>query len=372
MLNQNYETTLISQLLNSVDSHLKTIYTSMKKEEEEESPDDHELWLSNHRSIFSSYESHQQKHPPTFRDSQYEGFHWDLYDDHNYHQLTFEQDQDNPSRSSSLSEWSMNLNSDDTNPPQTSWYEIKAKSIQNSCSSSSTNTSDHDNHYTPNPLTLYRLFQHTKSRQHPCYLYENFSDQSLCESSISFKQKQQLKTNVDQCLQTSAILSGNNNPTNTTNLSQSLPDLDFVTYYSKKNPIHLSAQPKQIQNPLSLPKKPLHTIFYCSIKIPKTLETETCSSGCSSTSSSGYFSNSSTNQTRPLKSCLKRTKSPTNSSQFNSKHRRYSTPNEHVFSEHDLRTKKSVSFSNNPKYRYHGIKLNYLIIEILLILFRLL
>jgi hypothetical protein len=347
MSKPNYETTLVSQLLSSVDSHLKIIHSPM----EEESPDDNELWLSGHRSIFSSNESHHQKLPPTFRDSQYEGFHWDLYDDHNYHQFTFEQNQENFSQSSSLSEWSMNLNSDDTNPPQTSWSEIKTKSMQNSYSS--TNTSDNDNHYIPNPITLYRLFQTTKSRQHPCYLYENFSDQSLCDS---FEQKQQTKTNVDQCLQTSASLSENNNPTKTTDLSQSLPDLDFLTYYAKENPAPLSTQSKHFcptkKNPLLLPKKPLHTIFYCSFNTPKTPEIETFSSGCSSTSSSGYFSNSSANQTRPLKSCLKRPQSP---SRFISKHRRYSTPNEQIFPQHDLRTKKSVSFCNSPKYRYNGI-----------------
>jgi hypothetical protein len=209
-----------------------------------------------------------------------------------------------------------------------------------------------------------------------------------------------------------------------------------------------------LSEPLLIRKKASRTVFYCSIKLPssaspirpttilkpRTLkeikrikntktspiplsptlpsnieEAETLSSTCSSTASSGYFSNSSTNYPRhiqtplssyPLKSCLKRAKnedlirSPTTANVLavgvagdiftfatrfgdnkieTSRHRRYSAPtlpsNQHNFSlqfrtqnkictlsEHDLRAKKSVSFcdeitrrlitpSSSPKHR---------------------
>ncbi|CAF4920680.1 unnamed protein product, partial [Rotaria socialis] len=47
-------------------------------------PDEHsnddeeeELWLSGHRSIFSSYENDCRQLSSSFHNSQYEGFHWD-------------------------------------------------------------------------------------------------------------------------------------------------------------------------------------------------------------------------------------------------------------------------------------------------------
>ena len=166
--------------------------------------------VSGHRSIFSSYGSHCRKAPPQLRDSQYEGFHWDLYEDHNYHHLAFEHDQQDippTCQATSLSEWSMSLSSgviggegdteddadvegDDTtsssDPPRTSWHAIKSKSIHRSCSSSSANTSDDGGHHrSRSPLTLYRLFQRARSQQHPCRLYQNFSDKSMCDSLTS-------------------------------------------------------------------------------------------------------------------------------------------------------------------------------------------
>ncbi|CAF0873906.1 unnamed protein product [Rotaria sp. Silwood1] len=218
MLNQNCGTTLVSQLLDSIDGHLKNVHSPMEKQLQEQqapeyemsvdSPDDDELWLSGHRSIFSSYGSYCRKTAPPIRDSQYEGFHWDLYEDRNYHHLAFEQDQhDIPPtcQATSLSEWSMRLSSginggegdteddadvegDDTtsssDPPRTSWHAIKSKSIHRSCSSSA-NTSDGSEHRSRSPLTLYRLFQRTRSQQHPCRLYQNFSDKSMCDSLTS-------------------------------------------------------------------------------------------------------------------------------------------------------------------------------------------
>ncbi|CAF0759616.1 unnamed protein product [Rotaria sordida] len=214
MFNQNCGTTLVSQLLDSIDSHLKTVHSPMEQQQQQQqlpeyemsvdTPDDDELWLSGHRSIFSSYGSYCRKTAPQIRDSQYEGFHWDLYEDRNYHHLAFEQDQhDIPA--TSLSEWSMRLSSginggegdteddadvegDDTtsssDPPRTSWHAIKSKSIHRSCSSSA-NTSDSSEHRSRSPLTLYRLFQRTRSQQHPCRLYQNFSDKSVCDSLTS-------------------------------------------------------------------------------------------------------------------------------------------------------------------------------------------
>jgi len=447
MFNKNCETTLVSQLFNSIDQNLKIIYLPMEQYEmsieNSNHDDDNELWLSGHRSIFSSYGSHCRKNIPSIRNSQYEGFHWDLYENYNYHHLAFEHDQ---KETTSLDEWSMNLNSD---PPRTSWNEIKRQSISQSCSLSSTNTSNSD-HYSPNPLTLYSLFQRRKSQQHPCRLYENFSDKSTCDSSSSsssYSNSNQIpmpriklnsKTSVDQCLQTSTInpiviRSKSvdrllNNPSQSSTTRHSLPDLDFLTYYAKENPTQLSTLTKNICTvmksplfkPLSQGKKSIRTIFYCTIKIPpnrptilypylqkprtlkeikriKNIKTspttvsaednETFSSVCSSTSSSGYFSNSSRHiQTPlspyPLKSCLKRTKidelpkdilTSTHHLQETSKHRRYSAPTTSLsqqkscktctLSEHDLRSKKSVSFCNeiarrlitpsiSPKDRY--------------------
>jgi hypothetical protein len=221
MLNQNCGTTLVSQLLDSIDGHLKDVRSPMEQQEQPpppppehemsvDNPDDDELWLSGHRSIFSSYGSYCRKAAPPLRDSQYEGFHWDLYEDRNYHHLAFEQDQQDippTCQATSLSEWSMRLSSgviggegdteddadvegDDTtsssDPPRTSWHAIKSKSSHRSCSSSA-NTSDgsNANHRSRSPLTLYRLFQRARSQQHPCRLYQNFSDKSMCDSLTS-------------------------------------------------------------------------------------------------------------------------------------------------------------------------------------------
>jgi hypothetical protein len=218
MFDTNCGTTLVSQLLVSIDGHLKNVHPQMENEEIKElemsvdDPDDDELWLSGHRSIFSSYGSYCRKAPQQLRDSQYEGFHWDLYEDRNYHHLAFEQDQQDippPCQAASLSEWSMRLSSgviggegdteddadiegDDTtsssDPPRTSWHAIKSKSIHRSCSSSSANTSEGGGgggQRSRSPLTLYRLFQRARSQQHPCRLYQNFSDKSMCDSLTS-------------------------------------------------------------------------------------------------------------------------------------------------------------------------------------------
>ncbi|CAF0865476.1 unnamed protein product [Adineta ricciae] len=228
MFNQNGGTTLVSQLLDSINDHLTSAHSPMEENTEQQSsqkqnqqpqppeyemsvdnPDDDELWLSGHRSIFSSYGSYCRKAPAQLRDSQYEGFHWDLYEDRNYHHLAFEQEQpDVPAncQATSLSEWSMRLSSgvigaegdteddadgegDDTtsssDPPRTSWHAIKSKSIHRSCSSSSANTSDGGAHRSRSPLTLYRLFQRARSQQHPCRIYQNFSDKSICDSLTS-------------------------------------------------------------------------------------------------------------------------------------------------------------------------------------------
>lgn len=223
MYNQNCGTTLVSQLLDSIDGHLKDVHSPMEQQIHDQSPeyemsvdnpDDDELWLSGHRSIFSSYGSYCRKTvpvippQPALRDSHYEGFHWDLYEDRNYHHLAFEHEQNDPPpacQTTSLSEWSMRLSSgavageadteddadvegDDTtsssDPPRTSWHAIKSKSIHRSCSSSA-NTSDSSEHRSRSPLTLYRLFQRTRSQQHPCRLYQNFSDKSMCDSLTS-------------------------------------------------------------------------------------------------------------------------------------------------------------------------------------------
>jgi hypothetical protein len=219
MFDQNCETTLVSQLLDSIDGHLKNVRSPMEQQQQQaqspeyemsvDNPDDDELWLSGHRSIFSSYGSHYRKAPPQLRDSQYEGFHWDLYEDRNYHHLAFEQDQQDippTCQATSLSEWSMRLSSgviggegdteddadiegDDTTSssdhPRTSWHAIKSKSIHRSSSSSANISGDGGDHRSRSPLTLYRLFQRARSQQHPCRLYQNFSDKSMCDSLIS-------------------------------------------------------------------------------------------------------------------------------------------------------------------------------------------
>ncbi|CAF4553282.1 unnamed protein product [Rotaria sp. Silwood1] len=518
MFNKIYETTLVSQLLDSIDNHLKIVDLSMEQKESQEyqssidnpdendndDDDDDDLWLSGYRSIFSSYGSHYRKNLSPFHNSQYEGFHWDLYENYNYHYLAFEHNQQNICQEKKFSQWSTHLNSDNitslSDRTRTSWYEIKTKSMNDSYLSS--RNISHKNHNSSNPLKLYRLFRHTKSQQHPCRLYDNFSDKSTCDSltssssssssscsnsinhehqisisKIKIKQEE-TKNNVDQCLQTSISLCENdnftvnssktvnhllNNPSHSSSISHhSLPNLDFLRYYAKENRTSLApvtnhtnhfctAMKSTLSEPLSLEKKATYTIFYFSIKGPNqsttfhpslstiqkiqtqkeikrlsnskicsnktsTEETETFSSTCSSISSSGYFSNSSTNQTHhiqtlsspyPLKSCLKRAKTTqsTNSpSAVNiravdvteniitlpdqcvhnendtSKTRRSSVPttSSHeqnlvlkfrtrnttcTLSEHDLQTKKNVSFcdeivrrlvtsSISPKYSY--------------------
>ncbi|CAF3474932.1 unnamed protein product [Rotaria socialis] len=482
MFNINYQTTLVSQLLDSIDSYLKLVDISMEQQEfsidhpDEHSNDDEEeeLWLSGHRSIFSSYENDCRQLSSSFHNSQYEGFHWDLYENPNYHQLTFEHNKQKTRQEKSLLEWSMDLKQIDrissTDRQQTSWHEIKCKSSNHS-NSSSRNTS-HIDHHLSNPLTLYQLFQRTKSQQHPCHLYDNFSDKSICDSSkssscsnsmqqeqIILKSKikldnEQCQNQIDQCLQTSIVVCQKdpnhqlNNPSHSSfKTHHSLPNLDFLTYYAKETSTLLSplrnhtkhsctAMKDTLSEPLSLIKKAKCTIFYFSIKVPNqsttvhsplstiknlqthktvikrsqnikhspskisTEENEAFSSTCSSISSSGYFSNSSTNQTHhtqtcvspyPLKSCLKRTKTeqltnlPTTINHSNdgntttadivtlpdrfvphendtSKSRRYSAPNTSssheqnlllkirtknescTSSEQDLQTKKNVSF----------------------------
>lgn len=223
MYTPNCGTTLVSQLLDSINDHLTNVHAPMEPstaqhqpqdqsteyEMSVDHPDEDELWLSGHRSIFSSYGDCCRKAPAQLRDSQYEGFHWDLYEDRNYHHLAFEPEQADPPaacQATSLSEWSMRLSSgvigaegdteddadvegDDTtsssDPPRTSWHAIKSKSIHRSCSSSSANTSDGGQHRSRSPLTLYRLFQRARSQQHPCRIYQNFSDKSICDSLTS-------------------------------------------------------------------------------------------------------------------------------------------------------------------------------------------
>ncbi|CAF1659322.1 unnamed protein product, partial [Adineta ricciae] len=442
MFDPQCEITLVSQLLDSIDGHLKLIHTPMKSHDVGHNSDDEELWLSDHRSIFSSCESPCRKPVPSIRDSQYEGFHWDLYGNNEYHQLAFEYDKRSHSSPTHMLEWSMQFESDhledeiddtmsSSNQRQTSWQAIKTKSVDSSgsasssSSSSSTPTSSDSGSYAPNPLTLYHLFQSKKSQQHPCRLYQNFSDKSLCDSLTSssssicphFPQipnvnsptkitqidlinpKQHSKTSVDQCLQTSLILCQTNKTSITCSKSPdrllnhpssqssfisdySLPDLDFLTYYAKENPSQLSTHSPQTKRsllPMKSPfieqltpeKKPRRTIFFCHIPLSthqsssakeKCLKpNSTTISVCSSTSSSGYFSNCSTNHTRhtqtPLKSCLKRTKTDvlavdiaqdvyafTTEQVYNeinsSERRQYSVEQE----EHDLGAKKSVSF----------------------------
>lgn len=306
MFDPQCEITLVSQLLDSIDGHLQLIHVPMKSHDtghdgDDDDNNDEELWLSDHRSIFSSYENPCRKPISSIRDSQYEGFHWDLYGNNVYHQLAFEYDKRSLSSPTHMLEWSMQFESDhledeiddtmsSSNQRQTSWQAIKTKSVDStgSVSSASTTTSSDSGSYAPNPLTLYHLFQSKKSQQHPCRLYQNFSDKSLCDSltssssSISphFPQnlsvnspteitqidrinpKQHSKSSVDQCLQTSLILCQTNEPSITCSKSPdrllnhpssqssfisdySLPDLDFLTYYAKENPPQLSTHSPQ-------------------------------------------------------------------------------------------------------------------------------
>lgn len=390
MFRFNGQTTLASQLLHSIDYHLKLIQSPMDQQQSTSSDDD--VWLSDHRSIFSSDQSSSQR--TSLCQSQYEGFHWDLYENRNYHHLAFEHD--DKQRTSHLSDWSMGSTCD---RPQTSWQEIKSKSR-----SSSTNISTpSDQHSSSNPLTLYHLFQRTKSHQHPCRLYQNFSDESTWNSLTSSSSSKdhpmarlklqspttfsQIKYHRDQSQQTSLSksadrLSPNPSQSSSSSTRHSLPDLDFLTYYAKENPPSLSTVKKSpctvMKTPLFQPLTGIRTVFFCTVRnppnrpiifhssLPKsrvqtnfTEETEPFSSICSSSSSSGYFSNSSRHtQTpsspHPLKSCLKRTK--VDDPDETSKYRRYSAPttstktaqssNEttYTLSEHDLRAKKSVSF----------------------------
>ena len=415
MFRFNGQTTLASQLLHSIDYHLKLIQSPMEQQSTSiEDDDDDEIWLSDHRSIFSSDQNSSQR--TSLCQSQYEGFHWDLYENRNYHHLAFEQDD---KRINSLSDWSMDFNSD---RPRTSWQEIKNKSLSHSRSSSTNTSSPSDHHSSSNPLTLYHLFQRTKSHQHPCRLYQNFSDESVWNSSTSsssytdsskphpmprIKLKSpttfsEIKFNRDQSQQTSLInplsksvdrLSNNPSQSSSSSTRQSLPDLDFLTYYAKENPPSLSTTKKSsctvMKTPLFQPLTGIRTVFFCTIRnppnrpiifhssLPKSRgvkrvttspmtnfaeETEPFSSISSSSSSSGYFSNSSRHTQTPsspypLKSCLKRTK--VDDPDESSKYRRYSAPttstktsdrtspsneNTYTLSEHDLRAKKSVSF----------------------------
>ena len=384
MFNTQHKITLASQLLDSIDNHLQIIHLPIEQYQmsaENSDDDDDELWISGHRSIFSSYDSHHENQTSPFPQCHDEEFHWDFYENQNYHHLTFEQDDQ---QKASLSEWSMNFSSNSTNEHlvRTSWHEIKSRSL-----SSSITTSTNDS-YTCNPLPLYRLFQQKKSllsssRQHPCHLYENFSDQSLCKSSIFTD-----KSKVDQCLQTSLDefssksahrLSSNPSQLSSSTTRHSLPNLDFLTYYANENPGTLPSRRSKHQctamkslllDPLVRTKQGLRTIFYFTIQTPNIKDTKPVSSVCSSTSSSGYCSNSSRHiqtplSSHPLKSCLKRTKD-TCSNDESSKHRRHSAPTSSpppppasssssssqnksklcTLSEHDLRAKKSVSFCN--------------------------
>ena len=208
MFNPTTETTLVSQLLDSIDAHLDDICIPMEPDEPTEyemsvdNADDDELWLSGHRSIFSSYGSPSRPKlmPPVFRQSEYDGFHWDLYvdGDEKYRHLAFERDQPHDTRPmTSLSDWSMRLSSDGTedttsssDPPRTSWHAIKTRPVRRAYSSSASSSSlsaptSESHHRSDSPLTLYRLFQRARSQQHPCRLYQNFSDKSLCDSLSS-------------------------------------------------------------------------------------------------------------------------------------------------------------------------------------------
>ncbi|CAF0835691.1 unnamed protein product [Didymodactylos carnosus] len=169
----NHDTTLASQLLDSIDAHLNEsdnhllsllLYRNNNNTQMEYvmsvdnsdstdnsnskiALDDDELWLSGHRSIFSSYGDHiEMRKQPIVRgrpaehsvdsllqqplqknvggsNSVYEGFHWDLYDAAHMYHLTFDQqrttpddvnsngDSDNSKTGQSLSDWSMRLSS---------------------------------------------------------------------------------------------------------------------------------------------------------------------------------------------------------------------------------------------------------------------
>ncbi|CAF0741362.1 unnamed protein product [Didymodactylos carnosus] len=275
-----YDTTLASQLLDSIDAHLNEsnnhslslllhrnnnniqmehVMSVDRSDDSDNSSskieldddDNGELWLSGHRSIFSSYGDHiEVRKTPIVRErpakyltdsllqqlpsknggvsnSVYEGFHWDLYDaEHMYH-LAFDQqritpdevnsngDSDNSKtgQSQSLSDWSMRLSSThhthdtgedtgdeassssitgitqkiipDNSTTRTSWHQMKERSTRkNKSSINSSTTTDDDEKRENSPLTLYRLFQRTRSQQ-PHKLYQNFSDKSVCDSLSS-------------------------------------------------------------------------------------------------------------------------------------------------------------------------------------------
>ena len=183
-------TTLVSQLLDSIDAHLDDVRIPTEHDD-----DDDELWLSGHRSIFSSYGSNQPRTVLPARQSQYEDFHWDLYADRQYHQLAFERDQPEACQLNTLSDWSMRLGSDEATSssssdlPRTSWEAIRTRSVPRSFSSALstpiTDQTSESEHPLPRTTTLYCLFQRARSEQHPCRLYRNFSEKSLCDSLTS-------------------------------------------------------------------------------------------------------------------------------------------------------------------------------------------
>ena len=184
----SHPTTLVSQLLDSIDAHLDDVRIPMEHD------DDDELWLSGHRSIFSSYGSNEHQTVLPSRPSQQEDFQWDLYADRQYHRLAFERDQQEDFQLNTLSDWSMRLSSDpatsaSSDLPRTSWQAIKTKSIPRSFSSCSstpvTDPSSESEQPLPRTTTLYCLFQRARSDQHPCRLYRNFSEKSLSDSSTS-------------------------------------------------------------------------------------------------------------------------------------------------------------------------------------------
>jgi hypothetical protein len=200
--------TFVSQLLDAIGSHLENVRSSkgsdtigLSEPMSSNPVDDDELWLSQHRSIFSSYESdHSKMDSSSFGHSQYDGFHWDFYVDRHYNQLTFEHEP-----STSQSHCSMPSNSSTIEHKtatsklhQTSWQAIKSMSIDQSSSSSSSSSlsssssssllssmSSSNGVRMKSQIPLYRLFQLTHSRQHPCRLYQNFSDRSQCDSLTS-------------------------------------------------------------------------------------------------------------------------------------------------------------------------------------------
>ena len=357
-----------------------------------EEDNDDELWLSGHRSIFSSYGI---DHPSISSSLDNDDFHRQLPNNQRYHRFVFDQEQSPVN----LSEWSMHFSS---NPKTlTSWKSIK---IQAAISPSEENKNK------AKTITLYQLFQ--QNRQ--------VNEKSLCNSLNQKLQSKltrpttfsQLKfhrsskdqsspmveySTVDQCLQTSFHRSSSTSesehssvirhfqPTSSSSSSHQsfatfvhLPDLHFLNDYTNENrkltPVIVAPLPR-----ISVLNKPKRTIFYCRIKRtnylealknPTTLFTTNeckeipspiCSSTENSTSSSGYFS--SPTHPRPLKSCLKHRKcqpmltgrvlnSTIAGDLFTSTcvekidSTRKNRPVHWTVSENDLRTKKSVSFCN--------------------------